>query len=193
MRRLRLPLAPRVIGAIASIVVTIWSVADATNGSPPIVPLHTTVHLSRISLSEIWSTDICEVSGRKAYVLWIEPEYTTRKDLLGAHLVLNEGEHREPDFNLLAPSLRDWHGVQPFDFLAGDLTHGPDKMTYGATRTLPARNGGLLVYVKVLGAKVTEIPPDRIPERVLKVRTDWYQLDELDLSISVENGRAHAH
>ncbi len=179
MRR-RLPLAPRVIGAAASIIFVALTVADGASDPPPIVPLHVKVHLSRAALSRVWSTDVYYSSGKKAYVLWLEPEYTTHNDLVGVDLVLNKGEYRDPDAdNLLAP-IENWHGLQSFMFGAGDLTRGPDKTVYGAGRIYSAREGGLVVRVKILGAKVSEA-------------IESYRLDELDLSISVENGRGGAH
>ncbi len=174
------------IRAVVAIIFVALSVADASSGPAPIVPLHANIHFSRTSSAPVWSTYIYSATGKKAYILWLEPEYTTLKDVLAVDLVLNEGEHRNPDSNLLAPT-KNWHGLQRFVFNAGDLTQGPDKMVYGASRTLPGRDGGFVVQVKVLGAKVSEISQDRIPARVRRLQSDWYQLDGLDMTISVEN------
>ena len=172
--------------AIVSISVIALGAAEAAGGSPPIAPLHALVHFSRTSSAPVWSAHIYSATGKKAYILWLEPEYTTHKDLAGMDLVLNEGDRRDPRSNLLAPS-RNWHGIQPFEFGAGDLIQGPDKAVYGVSRTLPARDREFGVQVKVLGANVSEIPKDRIPARVRELQADWYQLDRLELTISVEN------
>jgi hypothetical protein len=174
------------IRAIVSISFIALGAPEAAGGSPPIVPLHALVHFSRTSSAPVWSSYIYSATGKKAYILWLEPEYTTHKDLAGVDLVLNEGDRRDPRSNLLAPS-RNWHGIQLFEFGAGDLIQGPDKAFYGVSRTLPARDRGFGVQVKVLRANVSEIPKDRIPARVRELQSDWYQLDGLELTISVEN------
>ena len=174
------------IRAIVSISFIALGAAEAAGGSPPIVPLHALVHFSRTSSAPVWSAYIYSAKGKETYILWLEPEYTTHKDLAGVDLVLNEGDRRDPRSNLLAQS-RNWHGIQPFEFGAGDLVQGPDKAVYGASRTLPARDRGFGVQVKVLGANVSEIPKVRIPARVQELQSRSYRLDGLALTISIEN------
>jgi RHS repeat-associated protein len=71
-------------------------------------------------------------------------ERNVKGSLVGVNLVLNDVGHLSADSNLLSPT-GNWHGLQPYAFVASDLLKGPDNSTFGAHRTIEVKRKGLVV------------------------------------------------
>ena len=158
------------------LLVSACPIAAAGRTSPPSIrPLQTVAEFARgSSPTATWSTYIYTSDGRRAYVMWFSPEYDVAGNLVVLELVLNRIGRHDPDFNLLAPS-GNWHGLQPYTFAGSDLAHGPERTGFGASRTISAGRVRLVVKIVILAAKVS------------KTSTGSYQVDQLRLSIDVEN------
>lgn len=85
------------------------------------------------------------------YEFLLEPEYDAGELLSGWNLLLFRPEHRNE--NLLEPA-GQWHGLQPFNFVARDLASGPDTSVLGRTRTIAARRAKATVTLRVEQAVV---------------------------------------
>jgi hypothetical protein len=148
--------------------------ADAkTDRAPIIIPLHTKVRWDK-DAGSAWKANVYSSSSRKVYVLWLYPEYEAHQNLAGVDLVLNEAGDHDWDKNLLAPR-GDWHGHWPFMISAFDLADGPQGMSSGPDIRIPVKDKGIVVETHILDAKVSALPDGS------------YKLEQLELSISVEN------
>jgi hypothetical protein len=93
---------------------------------------------------------------------------------VGVDLVLNDLGHASPDSNLLSPT-GNWHGLQPYTFIASDFVKGPDNSTFGAHRTIEIKSKELVMGINVLGVKVTSTSEGDA------------QIDDLTLELVVDN------
>jgi len=144
---------------------------------PRIVPLRTSVmfpSLSSLSAVSHLSAPIRSTDGQTVYVLTFEPDFGVGHRLEALALTLHYPHEKAGAPNLLYPS-GIWHGIQPCDFVANDLAHGPQKSVFGDKRTLSLKGLGLIVRINVLRAVVSAIS------------TCNYQLSVLALRIEVDN------
>ncbi|MGB9335164.1 MAG: hypothetical protein WCB14_09170 [Candidatus Acidiferrales bacterium] len=144
--------------------------------SRKISPLQTSADFSRSSSANPWSTYVQTADGRRAYRLFFEAEYNTDRVLIGVHLVLTPSRGRTVESNLLEPR-KNWHGLQPYDFVAADLAQGIDKSAFGAHRMIKAANPDVVVQIDVLSASVS------------RAAGGEYQIDELKILLSVDNAK----
>ena len=171
-----MPPSGRLVLIIVVLLVSACPIAAAARTRPPLIrPLQTVAEFARgSSATAPWSTYVYTSDGRRAYVMWFSAEYDVAGNLVGIDLVLNRSGRRDPDFNLLAPS-GNWHGLQPYMFPASDLVHGPEGTGFGASRTISVGRVRLVVKIAILASKVS------------KASAGSYQVDQLRLSIDVEN------
>ena len=72
---------------------------------------------------------------------------------------------------------KNWHGLEPYDFVAADLAQGIDKSAFGAHRKIRLANLDVVVQIDLLSAGVSRAPGGE------------YQIDELKISLSVDNAK----
>ena len=104
----------------------------------------------------------------------LEPEVNVAKQVIGVDLVLRNAENPKTDENLLRPA-GNWHGLQPYNFVATDLMHGADKSVFSARRSIKVTSKKLTVLIQILDAKIRALPDGT------------HEIDDLKLAISVEN------
>jgi hypothetical protein len=141
---------------------------------PRVVPLKTTTTFSARSPRKHWSVAVKSTAGPAAYILSLEPDFDVGHHVLTLELALRRPGDKVDALNLLA-SIRNWHGLQPFDFNAMDLAEGPDKSASGKGRTIVVKNLGLVAHVAILKAAISPIAGG------------GYQLDAIGLKIEVDN------
>jgi len=122
-----------------------------------ILPFHINAVYSRDRSNKPWSALIHAVDGKRAYQLFFDEEHDARGTLCCIHLVLNDGMGRHPNLNLLRPK-GNWHGLQPYDFVASDFLQGIDKSAFGRHRTINVERKGIVVQIEVLEVKVNPVP-----------------------------------
>jgi len=112
-----------------------------------------------------------------AYELMLQADRDGNGAAVAVDLVLlRSGQER----NLLEPKVENWHGAQPFMFVARDLMNGPQGSVYGATRDFLVSKEKLRVRVIISKAIV------RKAESVAPLNDIF---DELVLSIEVSNSK----
>jgi len=148
--------------------------AIVVSASCKIQPLNSSVEYSASSASSPWSEYIFCISGRKSYVLWLEPEKNVHGAIVIVNLILNEAGDENAESNLLA-AVGNWHGLEAYDFAALDLIKGPANSAFGPSRTIRVERKHLVVKIDLLEARVQR----RLP--------DGYEIGQLRLNISVQN------
>jgi len=123
----------------------------ATAGGPPF-----DVQVCASGCGNAWVGYVNANPGEIAYELFLEPQPEESGVVVGWDLVVFRPAHREE--NLLEPA-GNWHGIQPFSFLAGDLRAGPERGVFGAQRTIRVRGTPATVQVRVVRAQVTTRGP----------------------------------
>jgi hypothetical protein len=156
---------------IVVLLVTLGAALSAT--SEGISPLHAQAVFSRSSPGKAWSEFVRTTSGKKVYRLFFDPQRDVSGILVGVDLVLSDSMHG-PGLNLLNPP-GNWHGLQPYDFVASDFLHGPNKSGFGAHRVISVDRKGIVVDIDVLDVKVSASPGGKT------------QIDTVNLSIDVQN------
>jgi hypothetical protein len=141
---------------------------------PPIAPKQVQAEFSRRPSSETWTEYIYSTGGTKLYVLSLERELDAGKHIADIDLVLRDVDKRGSVENLLSPP-RPWHGLQPYNFAADDLSQGATKSAFGAKRTIVVRSRNLVLSIEVVDVKVSGMPGKT------------HELRKLKLSVSVEN------
>jgi hypothetical protein len=139
-----------------------------------IVPKQMQIQFLRGASKEVWADQLYSPSNKKLYILSLEPELDVGRYVVGVDLVLRDAEEAKTDENLLSPA-GNWHGLQPFNFMASDLLHGADKSAFGARRTIKVTSRRLNVAIQILDSKVRTSPEGT------------HEIDELKLSISADN------
>jgi hypothetical protein len=139
-----------------------------------IAPFVANVHFSARAAASRWSAPIKSPDGTTAYVLALEPDFDVGHHVVDLTLVLRASGAKSDASNLLDPSGAR-HELQAYDFAAADLAKGAKASAYGEKRTIPLPSLGLVVSVVIDKAVVTPVSS-----------TD-YQMDELDLKVTVDN------
>jgi hypothetical protein len=143
---------------------------------PRIIPLHTNINFPAQSPFNHWSVPIKATNQRTAYVLSLEPDFTVGNHLAVLKVVLHRFGDKSDAPNLLDPP-GIWHGLQPCDFVANDLSRGVQNSVFGEKRAVIVKRVGL--KVRLAASKATVSP----------ISAGDYQLDTLDLHIDVENSK----
>jgi hypothetical protein len=108
------------------------------------------------------------------YLLAFTPECNgVEADTDGVDLSLYRPSENRCEHNLLAPG-GNWHGPQPFMFLAWDLVHGPPSSLYGPERIFDLPRLGLRLHILLRQTDVTAGPahtPEQSPEDKLRSLT----------------------
>jgi hypothetical protein len=139
-----------------------------------VAPKRMQFEFSRGPSNKGWTDYIYSRTNQKLYVLSLEPEFDVRKRIIGINVVLRDIGTPKSDENLLNPPGK-WHGLQPYSFMADDLTHGADKAVFGAHRTIDVRSRRLRVEIQIENVRITALP-DGVN-----------QIDTLNVSVSVDN------
>jgi hypothetical protein len=151
-------------------------VALSARGDPvKIRSLRTAAYFSKSYSATPWNAYVLTPGGKRAYELSFEPEYGPKNEIIGLNLVLVDAQkkHEPSGSNLLDPR-GIWHGLQPYDFMGRDLAQGPDKSILGTHRTLRIEDRKLVVRIDISSVKVSPLA------------NGDYQIDQLDLAISVD-------
>lgn len=158
---------------IARIVLLNLAAVSVFAAQQQISPLHIKAAFSQSRSTNPWSTFVRSADGKRAYKLYFHLERNVKGSLVGINLVLNDVGHLSPDSNLLSPT-GNWHGVQPYAFVASDLLKGPDKSAFGSRRKIEVKRRGLVVEISVLNAKVASTPEgdDQIDDLTLELAVD---------------------
>lgn len=141
---------------------------------PRIIPLRTSVAFSAQVAESRWSVPIKSTDGSTLYVLSLEPDFDAGHHIVTLELVLRRPGDKTHAANLFDPTGRR-HGLQAYDFAAGDLADGVEKSAFGEKRTVSLKSLGLVVRIGVSKATVGPISPGA------------YQVDALDLQVEVDN------
>jgi hypothetical protein len=152
--------------------VAVLAMTSGVLASEKILPLQAKADFSRSSSAKPWSTYLVSQGGKRTYKLFLEPEYDKNRVLIGVDLQLVDARG-SADVNLLNP--HDWHGLQPYDFVASDLIQGAEKSTFGAHRTITVEGRGIAVQIDIIKVQVSP------------ATGGGYQIDDLALSIAVDN------
>ncbi len=160
------------LGALV-LVLVLWGLAIA-HASPEIAPLRTRAHFSVQSGTTHWSAPVKSPNETTVYLLELEPDFDVAHHVVDVELVLRGADKNGAASNLLDPTGHR-HGLQAYDFAAADLAKGAQASAYGEKRTITLEKLGLVVSIVVAKAVVSP------------VSTSDYQLDELDLDITVDN------
>jgi len=160
--------------AIASVLALSLVAISLSAAHPRIAPLRVTAAFSRDSSAQPWSAFIHSTDGKTLYKLFFYEERDVRGTLLGVDLVLDDGRYSRSNLNLLSPK-GNWHGLEPYDFVASDFLHGIDKSGFGRHRTIKLEGKGIVVRIDVLDVKVSPAPRGDI------------QIDSVMLSVSADN------
>jgi len=152
------------------VVLVIGGVISAPAALEKVSPFHTMADFSRSS-TKPWSAFVLTPEGKRVYKFSFEPERDVSGVLIGVNLVLSRPGSSS---NLLNPP-RNWHGLQPYSFLANDLLHGPDKSTFGAQRMIKVENEGIVVKIEILNVDVRTAAKGEP------------QIDNLSLALTVDN------
>jgi len=169
------------VGAMVAVAVLV--LARAGNSTEYVVPLSTHVRFSRRQAGPRWTQYVMSASGRPAYVLTLQPDYAVGRYLVGVDMVLRRISDQSEDDNLLSPP-GNWHGLQPYNFMAWDLRSGADKSAFGGMRDIVIKRLGLAVRIEVEKA-ATSLGPRHTPP----MPADYPELDELWLEVRVDNLR----
>lgn len=116
------------------------------------------------------------LDGKRVYQLKFEPEHGPKDEVIGLDLVLADAQKDRDSSgsNLLSPQ-KNWHGLQPYNFVGGDLAQGSGKSIFGSHRELKLDARKLLVRMDISKVKVSPLP------------NGDYQIDELEITVAVEN------
>lgn len=139
-----------------------------------IAPKQMQAEFSLENSAKPWADHLYSPSNKKLYDLWLEPEVNVAKRVIGVDLVLRNAENPKTDENLLRPA-GNWHGLQPYNFVATDLMHGADKSLFGARRSIKVTSKKLTVVLQILDEKIRVLPDGT------------QEIDGLKLAVSVEN------
>jgi hypothetical protein len=139
-----------------------------------IAPKQMQAEFSREDSTKTWTDHLYSPSNRKLYVVSLEPEVNVAKHVIGVDLVLRNAEKPKTAENLLSP-VGNWHGLQPYNFVATDLMHGADKSVFGACRSIKVINRKLNVVIRILDEKIRALPDGT------------QEIDVLKLAVSVDN------
>jgi len=139
-----------------------------------IAPKQMLAEFSRGTSKKAWTDYIYSPANKKLYVLFLEPQVDVGNHIIGIDLLLRDAKKPKVDENLLNPP-GPWHGLQPYSFMAIDLLHGAGGSAFGAHRTVRVRRRRLDVGIQILEVRVSALS------------NGGYQVDELKLSVQVDN------
>jgi hypothetical protein len=169
----------KVLGGIS----IVWALACASAPFAPqkqgtalarIIPKQMQAAFSRGASKKAWTDYIYSATNQKLYVLSLEPQVDAGKHTIGIDLILRDAEEPTTDQNLLNPP-GNWHGLQPYNFVANDLLQGADKSVFGRRRAIGVKSRGLDIVIQIRDVKVSALPDGT------------YDIDELKLLLAVDN------
>src|SRR5277367_4792617 len=85
-----------------------------------IVPKQMHAQFSQTDSAKAWTDHLDSPANNKVYTLSLEPDLDVHKHVIGVDLVLRDADEPKTNDNLLSP-VTNWHGLQPYDFVASDL------------------------------------------------------------------------
>ena len=153
-----------------------FAAAPQEKGIPvtSIAPRQMQAEFSRERSANPWTDHLYSRSNKELYDLRPEPESNAAKHVIGVDLVLRSAVNPMTDENLLSPA-GNWHGLQPYNFVATDLMHGAGKSVFGARRSIKVPSKKLVLVIQILDAKIRTLPDGT------------QELDDLKLAVSVDN------
>lgn len=139
-----------------------------------IAPKQMQAEFSQGTSTTTWTDYLYSPSNKKLYILSLEPEVNVAKHVIGVDLVLRNAEKPKTDENLLSPA-GNWHGLQPYNFVATDLMHGADRSVFGVRRSIKVTSRKLNVVIQILDEKISASPDGT------------QEIDVLKLAVSADN------
>jgi hypothetical protein len=121
-----------------------------------------------------WTDHLDSIANKKAYTLSLEPELDVGKHVVGVDLVLRDADEPKTSENLLSPST-NWHGLQPYNFVASDLLNGSDRSAFGSRRSIKITSRELDIEIQILDVTLRTLPDGT------------QEIGELKLAISADN------
>jgi hypothetical protein len=149
---------------------------EQQTASVPIAPKQMQAEFSRRVPKRIWTDNIVSATNKKLYIFSLEPQVDVDKHIIGVDLVLRDAEKSKTDenLNLLNPP-GNWHGLQPYNFMASDLLHGAEQSAFGKNRNIRVASRRLAISIQIMGVRVSTLP------------NGTHEIDELRLSLSADN------
>jgi hypothetical protein len=142
--------------------------------SARIVPKQMHAEFSQTDSAKAWTDHLDSPANKKVYTLSLEPELDVAKHVIGVDLVLRDADDPKTNENLLSPAT-NWHGLQPYDFVASDLLNGADRSGFGARRSIKVTSRELDIEIQILDVKLRALPGGT------------QEIDELKLAVSADN------
>ena len=139
-----------------------------------IAPEQMQAEYSRGALTKGWTDYTYSAAKKKLYVLSLEPQVDTAKHVIGLDVVLRDADKPNADENLLDPP-GEWHGLQPYSFMASDLVNGPRGSAFGSRRSIAVTNRGLSIGIRILDVRIRTLP------------NSTHEISELRLALSADN------
>lgn len=130
---------------------------------------------SQEAAKRMWTDYIYSSENKKLYSLSLKPEVDVGGHITGIDLILRDVGNPKVTENLLDP-IGNWHGLQPYSFMANDLLHGADASAFGTRRIITVKGRGLDISIQILNVRVSALPDGT------------HEIDELKLSLAVHNG-----
>ena len=139
-----------------------------------IVPKRMHAQFSQRDSAKTWTDHLDSPANKKVYTLSLEPDRDVGKHVIDVDLVLRDADEPKTNENLLSPA-KNWHGLQPYNFVASDLLNGADRSVFGARRSIKITSRELDIEIQILGVKIGALPDGA------------HEIDELKLEISAHN------
>lgn len=113
------------------------------------------------------------------YRLSLIPQLDVEHHVVVLELVLQEGERKADDLNLLDVT-GTLHGYQPYFFAASDFAEGARNSIYGESRVIDLSRLGMAIHITVVKVNVT-------PTGASSSKSLRYQFDDLILRVATES------
>ena len=69
--------------------------------------------------AKTWTDHLDSPANKKVYTLSLEPDRDVGKHVINVDLVLRDADEPKTNEKLLSPA-KNWHGLQPYNFVASD-------------------------------------------------------------------------
>jgi hypothetical protein len=139
-----------------------------------IVPKQMHAQFSQGDSAKAWTDHLDSPANKKVYILSLEPDLDVGRHVIGVDLVLRDADEPKTNENLLSPA-KNWHGLQPYNFVASDLLSGADRSVFGARRSIKITSRELDIEIQIVDVKLTALPDGT------------REIDELKLAVSANN------
>jgi hypothetical protein len=114
-----------------------------------IVPKQMHAQFSQGDSTKVWTDHLDSPAKKTIYTLSLEPDLDVGKHVIVVDLVLRDADEPRTNENLLSPA-KNWHGLEPYNFVASDLLHGADRSVFGARRSIKITGRELDVEIQIV-------------------------------------------